>query len=53
MMSLRTLISWGRNFEIFESIKQAFILSFFNKLIDEEKVILKEYYQRIFGNEIN
>ncbi|MCE3255852.1 MAG: aerobic cobaltochelatase CobS subunit [Rickettsiaceae bacterium] len=52
LMSLRTLISWGRNFEIFSSIKQAFILSFLNKLIDEEKLILKEYYQRIFGEEI-
>ena len=52
LMSLRTLISWGRNFEIFASIKQAFILSFLNKLIDEEKVILREYYQRIFGEEL-
>jgi cobaltochelatase CobS len=52
LMSLRTLISWGKNFEIFGSIKQAFVLSFLNKLIDEEKVILKEYYQRIFGEEL-
>ena len=52
LMSIRTLISWGRNFEIFGSVKQAFILSFFNKLIDEEKIILKEYYQRVFGDEI-
>lgn len=52
LMSLRTLIAWGRNFEIFGSLKQAFILSFFNKLIAEEKIILKEYYQRVFGEEI-
>ena len=52
LMSLRTLISWGRNFEIFKSIKQSFVLSFLNKLIDDEKLILKEYYQRIFGEEI-
>ncbi|MES2677139.1 MAG: AAA family ATPase [Pseudomonadota bacterium] len=52
LMSLRTLISWGKNFEIFGSIKQAFILSFVNKLIEEEKIILKEYYQRIFGEEL-
>ena len=52
LMSLRTLISWSKNFEIFGNVKQAFILSFFNKLIDEEKEILKEYYQRVFGEEI-
>ena len=52
LMSLRTLISWGRNYEIFGSIKHSFVLSFLNKLIDEEKVILQEYYQRIFGEEL-
>ena len=52
LMSIRTLISWGKNFEIFGSIKQAFVLSFLNKLIDEEKIILREYYQRIFGEEL-
>ncbi|MFT5703736.1 MAG: cobaltochelatase CobS [Rickettsiales bacterium] len=49
LMSLRTLISWGKNFEIFGDLKQAFILSFLNKLIEEEKLILQEYYQRIFA----
>jgi cobaltochelatase CobS len=49
LMSLRTLISWGKNFEIFGDVKRAFNLSFLNKLIDEEKMILKEYYQRVFG----
>jgi cobaltochelatase CobS len=53
LMSIRTLISWGKNFKIFGSIKQAFILSFLNKIIDEEKIILREYYQRIFGEELN
>lgn len=52
LMSLRTLISWGKNFEIFGNLNQAFVLSFFNKLIDEEKTILSEYYQRVFGEEI-
>lgn len=50
LMSLRTLISWGRNFEIFGDLKQAFVLSFLNKVIDEEKAILREYYQRVFAN---
>ena len=30
----------------------AFILTFFNKVVDEEKIILREFYQRIFGEEI-
>jgi cobaltochelatase CobS len=49
LMSLRTLISWGKNFEIFGDVQRAFNLSFLNKLIDEEKLILREYYQRVFG----
>ncbi len=52
LISLRTLISWGRNFEIFGSIKHAFILSFLNKVIDDEKTVVKEFYQRIFGEDI-
>jgi cobaltochelatase CobS len=52
LISLRTLISWGKNIEIFGSIKTAFILSFFNKVIDDEKPVLKEFYQRVFGEEI-
>lgn len=52
LISLRTLISWGRNIEIFGVVKTAFVLSFFNKVIDEEKPVLKEFYQRVFGEEI-
>ncbi len=52
LISLRTLISWGRNIEIFDDVKQAFILSFYNKLIDDEKSVLNEFYQRVFGQEI-
>jgi cobaltochelatase CobS len=49
LMSLRTLISWGKNYEIFGCVERAFNLSFLNKIIDEEKIILREYYQRVFG----
>jgi len=52
LISLRTLISWGRNIEIFDSIKDAFILSFYNKIIDDEKSVIREFYQRVFGEEI-
>lgn len=52
LISLRTLISWGKNIEIFKSIKDAFIFSFYNKVIDDEKAIMQEFYQRVFGEEI-
>lgn len=51
LISLRTLISWGRNIEIFESISTAFNLSFTNKIIDDEKPVINELYQRVFGEE--
>ena len=53
LISLRTLISWGRNIEIFKSVKNAFVLSFYNKVIDDEKSIIAEFYQRTFGEEIH
>ncbi len=53
LISLRTLISWGKNIDIFKSVKDAFIFSFYNKVIDDEKAIMREFYQRVFGEEIN
>ncbi len=53
IISLRTLISWGRNIEIFGSIHEAFKLSFLNKVIDEEKPVIAEFYQRVFARELN
>ncbi len=52
IISLRTLISWATNIEIFNSIKTAFILSFYNKLIEEEKTLINEFFQRVFGEEL-
>jgi cobaltochelatase CobS len=52
LISLRTLVSWGRNIEIFNSVKKAFILSFYNKIIDDEKDVINEFYQRVFGDEL-
>jgi cobaltochelatase CobS len=52
LISLRSLISWGRNIEIFGSVKTAFTFSFFNKVIDDEKPVIREFYQRVFGEEI-
>jgi len=52
LISLRTLISWARNIEIFGSVSKAFTLSFLNKVIDDERVVLREFYQRVFGVEV-
>lgn len=52
LISLRTLISWGKNIEIFGSVKNAFTLSFVNKVIDDEKDVIAEFYQRVFGEEL-
>lgn len=52
LISLRTLISWGRNIEIFNSVQTAFTLSFLNKVIDEERPVIREFYQRVFGEEL-
>lgn len=50
LISLRTLISWGKNIEIFGSVKTSFELSFANKVIDDEKDVIFEFYQRVFGD---
>ncbi len=52
LISLRTLISWGTNINIFGDVKKAFILSFYNKVIEDERIVLREFYQRVFGQEI-
>lgn len=52
LISLRTLIAWGNNIKIFKSNETAFTLSFYNKVIDDEKPIIREFYQRVFGKEI-
>lgn len=52
LISLRTLISWGKNIEIFSVVEMAFALSFLNKVVDEERVVVKEFYQRVFGRDL-
>jgi cobaltochelatase CobS len=47
------LISWGQNIIIFCSIKKAFQFSFLNKVIDDEKIVVKEFYQKVFGDDID
>lgn len=53
LMTLRTLLHWAQNYRVFGSIAESFKLSFFNKIIDDEKVVLAEFFQRVFAVELD
>ncbi len=52
VMSPRTVISWAQNTAIFGSIGFAFRLSFLNKCDEAERMLVAEYYQRVFGEDL-
>jgi cobaltochelatase CobS len=49
VMSPRTVILWAENAEIFDNREDAFKLTFLNKCDEEEKPVIAELYQRVFG----
>ena len=49
VMSPRTVMTWAQNAEIFKDIGFAFRLSFLNKCDEAERMLVAEYYQRVFG----
>ena len=52
VMSPRTVITWAQNAAIFNDVGFAFRLSFLNKCDEAERVLVAEYYQRVFGTEL-
>ncbi|PZQ53847.1 MULTISPECIES: cobaltochelatase subunit CobS [Novosphingobium] len=52
VMSPRTVITWAQNSAIFNDVGFAFRLSFLNKCDETERVMVAEYYQRVFGNDL-
>ena len=52
VMSPRTVISWAQNTGIFGDTGFAFRLSFLNKCDETERVLVAEYYQRVFGKDL-
>ncbi|MFZ1742818.1 MAG: cobaltochelatase subunit CobS [Pontixanthobacter sp.] len=52
VMSPRTVITWAQNTAIFNDIGFAFRLSFLNKCDEAERMMVAEYYQRVFGTEL-
>ena len=53
IMSPRTVITWAENSIIFDDISFAFKLSFLNKCDELERPTAMEYYQRVFGIDLN
>ncbi len=52
VMSLRTVINWSRNTEIFADAAYAFKLTFVNRCDELERPVVAEYYQRCFGEDL-
>ncbi len=52
VMSPRTVITWAENSRIFDSIPQAFRVTFLNKCDEVERATVAEYYQRCFGTDL-
>jgi len=52
VMSPRTVISWAQNTQILGDIGFAFRLSFLNKCDETERMLVAEYYQRVFGKDL-
>ena len=52
VMSPRTVMTWAENSDIFGDIGFAFRLTFLNKCDEAERVLVAEYYQRVFGEEL-
>lgn len=52
VMSPRTVISWAQNYAIFENVGFAFRMSFLNKCDEAERMLVAEYYQRVFGEDL-
>ncbi len=52
VMSPRTVLSWAQNTGIFKNVGYAFRISFLNKCDEAERVIVAEYFQRAFGEDI-
>ena len=51
VMSPRTVITWAENYLIFKDIEYTFKLSFLNRCDELEQPVIKEYFQRSFGED--
>ena len=52
VMSPRTVLTWAQNATIFGNLGFAFRVSFLNKCDENERALVAEYYQRVFGEDL-
>ena len=52
VMSPRTVITWAQNTAIFKDPGFAFRLSFLNRCDETERMLVAEYYQRVFAEDL-
>ena len=52
VMSPRTVLTWAHNATIFGNLGFAFRVSFLNKCDENERSLVAEYYQRVFGEDL-
>ncbi|PKM21735.1 MAG: aerobic cobaltochelatase subunit CobS, partial [Gammaproteobacteria bacterium HGW-Gammaproteobacteria-14] len=52
VVSLRTLITWGENLVLLESVADAFRMAFFNRCDETERPLIAEMFQRCFDEEL-
>ena len=52
VMSPRTVLTWAQNATIFSNLGFAFRVSFLNKCDENERSLVAEYYQRVFGEDL-
>jgi cobaltochelatase CobS len=53
VMSPRTVVTWAQNATLFRDVGLAFKLTFLNRCDEDERALVKEFYQRCIGTDLN
>ena len=52
VMSPRTVVTWAQNATLFDDVPLAFTLTFLNRCDEDERALVREYYQRTMGQDL-
>jgi len=52
VMSPRTVVTWAENATLFKDVALAFTLTFLNRCDEDERALVREYYQRSMGQDL-
>jgi cobaltochelatase CobS len=52
VMSPRTVVTWAQNATLFKDVALAFRLTFLNRCDEDERTLVREYYQRAMGADL-